>query len=134
MLGRKMKVRKHFFVGDNCIHCGALYFPKLQKLYSDRGEAVPQNDERTCVERDDHFYPHELRPEPAARQVACEDADTIKAAIDALRATQKEQQPAAEQQSSDWGCYFEEALSVWRIAHDEYQERKLLHLSEKSIG
>ena len=113
-----MKVRKHFFVNnDHCVFCGALYWPKLQKLYSDRGQAVPQTDERTCIERDDHIHPKEMRPEPKARQYACDDVDTIKAAIDALRATPVEQSAAEQQSSAEWGIYY-----------------KLLHLSEKSIG
>lgn len=72
-----MIINKHFFAGSHCVFCGAETWPRVQKRFSDRGETVPQTDTRSCIPRDDHISQRELRPEPARREIACEDADTI---------------------------------------------------------
>lgn len=129
-----MKVRKHFFISnDHCVFCGALAWTKVQKQFSDRGQAVPQTDERSCLERDDHVNPNELRPEPTLRQISCEDADSIKAAIDALRAAKQEQPEPTTATVDEWSIFFGTPKIGQTLTITNATDR-LLYLSEKRIG
>lgn len=72
-----MIVREHHVVGKICIHCGAP---------APEGK-VPEG--LSCRPRDDGFRERELRPEPARREIACEDADKIVSRIAEIRAEAK---------------------------------------------
>lgn len=102
-----MIVNKHYFVNEHCVFCGAETWPRVQKRYSDLGQSVPQNDERTCVNRDDYVDQRFVRPEPKRREYAYEDFDTIRERLAAILAERKpiEATPEAPANAAD-GCYF----------------------------
>lgn len=80
-----MKVREHVWVNDKCIVCGALSWAKVRANAVFKRMVDPgPTDERQCLEREDHQ--HDIRPEPARREIACESADAIKKRIDELAA------------------------------------------------
>lgn len=67
-------IRRHEFNDvHRCVHCGALWFERLQEVLRRQGVVVPSTDARQCLERSDAG----LRPEPVRRTFAVEDADII---------------------------------------------------------
>lgn len=90
-----MKIREHVWVADKCIWCGAPAWAavRAQAVLLGKGDPGP-DDERTCRERDD--YQHDLSPEPARREVACEAFDEIKKRVDELDAERTEAMNAEE--------------------------------------
>ncbi len=76
-----MKIREHSQArgpGNRCLYCGAV---PGQGDGNDFGE-------RQCVERDDHGG--KLKPEPALRERAADDADTISDRIKEIEAERME--------------------------------------------
>lgn len=75
-----MKVREHIWVADKCVVCGAMSWAKVRAQAVLAGKGDPGvEDERQCLEREDHIT--DLRPEPARRQFAYQDWDTIHARV-----------------------------------------------------
>lgn len=69
-----MLVSAHHVIGTHCVHCGA---------FAPEGKV---NEGLSCRPRNDGFRQSELRPEPARREIACEDADKIVSRIAEIRA------------------------------------------------
>lgn len=87
-----MKVREHTYVAGKCLWCGAKDVALLIAAARARGDTDDvEPDTRTCIERDD--YSGRLRPEPARRLYACEDADTITGRIAEIEAERRPKCP-----------------------------------------
>jgi len=77
-----MKIREHLFALGRCQFCGA-----RQEITEVDELGCPMPDTRSCIERED--YQTRPRPEPKLRQIACEDAEAIMAAMLAIREAAK---------------------------------------------
>lgn len=112
-----MKIRQHVFTLGRCIYCGAKDLPTLAAEAKERGflgEVKP--DERSCIEREDGQ--NSLRPEPARRQLACEDADAIHAAMIAIREAAKPRCPSTKKTVHD--CLRTSARCPETCPHHEF--------------
>ena len=88
-----MKIREHVWVADKCIICGANSWAKVRAQAVLAGKGDPGvTDERQCLEREN--YISGLCPEPARRQFASEDFDTIGARLEEIRAEAVAQAPS----------------------------------------
>lgn len=82
-MGRVLVQQHEFNDIGRCSHCGMLEWARVVEQYRRAGKNLDSGatDTRRCVER----LFEKLRPEPARRPLACEDADTIGAAIETIR-------------------------------------------------
>ena len=91
-----MNIREHVFTLGRCVFCGAKDVALLAAEWQasrigHSGE--PEPDTRQCLPREDGLSARGMRPEPARRQIACEDADAIQAALSTIRAAEQPQCP-----------------------------------------
>ena len=77
-----MNIREHVFTLGRCVFCGAKDVALLAAEWKAAGNSgEPEPDTRQCLPREDGLSARGMRPEPARRRYAYEDADAIQAAL-----------------------------------------------------